>query len=437
MNTTPDILKQSLDRAINDTLSMRGDFADSINSFTRKRKLTSETVMRLLLGMDGGSLARELHKAGIEVTPSAFVQQRHKIAPSAFRDVISRFNAACNDNELYRGYRLLAVDGTTVNLPYNPKADSFLIVPGNLKGGYNALHLNPLYDILNKTYFDCVVQAQPKADEIGALIQMLYKNRFKDKTLVIADRGYESYNMVAHLYNTANVDFLIRVKQDRSAMREIGKLAMKELDKSVAFVITTTQTNEDKAENRIFLQTGSKKGKVNSPGTRITRWDFPSPCMMAFRVVRFMLDSGEYETLITSLDRSFSMDELKELYHMRWGIETSFRQLKYCVGLTNLHGKSDEFAQQELYAALTMYNFCNRISQATVIEQKQDNIYEYRVNLTMATYLCKEFFRNPNADGEKLMRDIARYTEPVRPGRQDARNLKTKSFVGFTYRVAA
>ena len=437
MNTAPTTIKQNLDHAIADTFSMRGEFAYSIDCFSRKRKLTGETVVRLLLGMDGGSLARELHKAGVEATPSAFVQQRHKVVPSAFRRVFSRFNAACSDNDLYRGYRLLAIDGTTVNLPYNPDAESFLTFPGNPKGGYNALHLNPLYDILNKTYFDCVVQPQPKADEIGALIQMIYTNRFADKTLIIADRGYESYNMIAHLYNAQNVDFLIRVKQDRAAMREVGKLPMKELDKSVCFVITTTQTNEDKEENRIFLQTGSKKGKVNSPGTRVTRWDFPSPRMMSFRVVRFMLDSGEYETLITSLDRSFGISELKELYHMRWGIETSFRQLKYCVGLTNLHGKSDEFAEQELYAALTMYNFCNRISREAVIQQKKQNVYEYRVNLTMAIFLCKEFFRTPNASVDKLMRDIAQHTEPVRPGRQDGRNLKTKSFVGFTYRVAA
>lgn len=437
MGSIPSAIKQNLDCAIADTISMRGDFADSINSFTRQRKLSCETVMRLLLGMEGGSLARELHKAGLEITPSAFVQQRHKIAPSAFGDVFSRFNVACSDDQLYRGYRLLAIDGTTVDLPYNPNADSFLNVPGNPKGGYNALHVNPLYDILSKTYFDCVMQPQPKTDEIGALNTMLYHNHFTSKTLIIADRGYESYNMIAHLYDVPNVDYLLRVRQDRSSMREVGKLPMMQLDKTVAFVLTTTQTNEDKGEKRIFLQTGSKKGKINGENTRITPWDFPSPYMMAFRVVRFMLDSGKYETLITSLDRSFSIDALKELYHMRWGIETSFRQLKYCVGLTNLHGKSDEFAAQELYAALTMYNFCNRISREAVIHQKHGNIYEYRVNLTAAIYLCKEYFRTPNADGEKLLRDIAKYTEPVRPGRQDERNLKIKSFIGFTYRVAA
>lgn len=86
---------------------------------------------------------------------------------------------------------------------------------------------------------------------------------------------------------------------------------------------------------------------------------------------------------------------------------------------------------------MTMYDFCNRISNAVVIEQKKENIYEYKVNFTMAIYLCKNFYKTPNADGTKLIQDIARYTEPIRLGRKDERNLKAKSFAGFTYRVSA
>lgn len=429
----PNEIKACLEAAISDVLSARGEYIADLSAFSRNSVFGASRLIHFMLGMDGGSIARELHKAKIEVTPSAFVQNRRKIAAAAFRDIMRNFNSYCQDEKNFRGYRLLAVDGTNINLPYNPAADSFVKVPTNPKGGYNALHANCCFDLLNYTYYD----NEMGADEQGALIKMLYRNRFTDKTLIIGDRGYESYNVIAHLYNVPNVDFLIRVKQDRSAMREIGKLPMMELDKHVGFVLTRTQTNEDKAQNRIYLPTGSRKGKINSPKTRITRFDFPTPCMMAVRVVRFMLDTGEYETLITSLDRSFGIAELKALYHLRWSEEISFRFLKYGICLENLHGKSDMFAEQEFYSALTMYNFCNRISREVVIRKKESNIYEYRVNLTMAIQLCKEFFRTPNADGEKLMRDIARYTEPVRPGRRDERNMKAKSFVGFTYRVAA
>lgn len=437
--TVPEKIKADLDEATKKAICNRGSYCGDVRNFERNRKLPMQLVLRLLLGMTGGSLAKELHAAGVEATPAAFVQQRHKVSSSAFRDILREFNNRSCDPTTYKGYRVFAVDGTCVNMARNPEAKSFVCNDSAPKG-YNQMHVNPLYDLCSNTYFDCVIQPQPKADEIGALTSMLYWNRFHEKTLFIADRGYESYNVIAHFLCREKVDFLLRVKQDRSAMREIAKLPMTELDTDIEFSITTTQTNEDKKNGYIFLQTGSKKGKTNSPKTRITRWEFShiNPFPMKFRVARFMLDTGEYETLITSLPReTFSLTDLKELYHMRWGIETSFRQLKYSVGLIHLHGKCDEFVEQEIYAALIMYNFCNRISREVVLQQKEENIYEYRVNLKMAIHLCKEFYRDPNADGEKLMREIAKHTIPIRPGRRDERNIKAKSFVGFTYRVAA
>lgn len=88
---------------------------------------------------------------------------------------------------------------------------------------------------------------------MGALTFMVGWYPFKEKTLIVADRGYESYNAFAHLQKEENVDFLIRVKQDCTAMREIGKLPMTELDTDVSFTITTTQTNEDKEKGHIFI----------------------------------------------------------------------------------------------------------------------------------------------------------------------------------------
>ena len=98
------------------------------------------------------------------------------------------------------------------------------------------------------------MQPQPKMDEIGALRFMLEWLDFSQKTIVIADRGYESYNTFAHFLENPNIDFLIRVKQSQSAMREIKKLPMMELDTDVSFTITTTQTNADKENGYILLQ---------------------------------------------------------------------------------------------------------------------------------------------------------------------------------------
>lgn len=293
-----------------------------------------------------------------------------------------------------------------------------------------------MYDLLARTFMDAVIQPEPKKDEIGAPVMMLERGYFPRKTLIIADRGFESYNLIAHMMEKPNVDFLIRVKQSRSAMREVAKLPMLKLDCDVSFSICITQKSTDKQnKNYVFLQV-PKKSKPGS-STRRGRWDFDNYYPMRFRICRFHLDNGEFETVATSLPRSFTLEDIKALYHLRWGIETSFRDLKYTLGLVHLHGKSDAFAEQEVYANLTAFNFTSRICREVVVRQPRDGIYAYRVNFKMAVALCREFIRTPNADSRKLMADIGRYTVPIRPGRQDQRDLRVKGFPGFVYRVAS
>lgn len=433
--TIPDKVKTQLNLAIAEAVRQYYKEQEEHKNFSRKRILDIATMIKLLLSMHGGSLQKELHEAEISATASAFVQNRKKLSWMDFETVLEVFNSYHPDKKTYKGYRILAVDGTAVNLPRNPKAESYMCNKSVPKG-YNQLHVTPLYDVLNKIYLYCVIQPQPRQDEVGALQFMLEWYDFKEKTLIVADRGFESYNVFAHFLEK-KVDFLIRVKQERTAMREVAKLPMQELDVDINFTITTTRTNKDRENGYIFLQTYKDKNRVYSPKTNATRWDFPSPYPMQLRIVRFMLDTGEYETLATSLPRSFKLQEIKELYHSRWGIETAFRELKYGFNLVNLHGKNDVFAQQEIFAAMIMSNFCSRIAGQVVIEQSKKNIHAYKVNWNMAIYLCKKFYREDVGDGIQLMKDIAKYTEAVRPDRNDERNIKAKSFVGFTYRVSA
>ena len=47
------------------------------------------------------------------------------------------------------------------------------------------------------------------------------------------------------------------------------------------------------------------------------------------RVIRLMLDSHNEEILVTNLlDESFGLEDFKELYFKRWGIEVKFNELK-------------------------------------------------------------------------------------------------------------
>ena len=85
---------------------------------------------------------------------------------------------------------------------------------------------------------------------------------------------------------------------------------------------------------------------------------------MKMRVIRFPITQGSYECIITNLPQNkFNSDEIKRLYAKRWGIETSFRELKYALGLTRFHSKKPEYIMQEIWSRMTLYNFCEIIAQ--------------------------------------------------------------------------
>ena len=61
------------------------------------------------------------------------------------------------------------------------------------------------------------------------------------------------------------------------------------------------------------------------------------------------------------------------------GIETSFRELKYAVGLTNFYSKKREYITQEIWTRLILYNFCQIITVHVVIN-KSTQKHVYQVN---------------------------------------------------------
>ena len=98
------------------------------------------------------------------------------------------------------------------------------------------------------------------------------------------------------------------------------------------------------------------------------------------RFVRFKLDNGEYEVLATSLpEEIFSVDALKEIYHMRWNIETSYLLSKWVLGMTSYHSKKAANVKQEVYADLRT--------------EERGKKHTQQINFTQAIKICLHFFR--------------------------------------------
>ncbi len=92
------------------------------------------------------------------------------------------------------------------------------------------------------------------------------------------------------------------------------------------------------------------------------------------------------------------------------------------------------FVCQEIFAKLTMYNFCELITQSVVIQQGQKK-YAYKANFSDAVHICLQFFLgkvSPPVVETLLMR----YISPIRPGRKYTRKPTPKPACSFTYRIA-
>lgn len=439
MNEYPNAIKETLSSLIGEMSASPALFVKNPSTdFTRNRKLPFDTVVRLLISMGGNSIYKELLETqGYDVntaTTSAFIQQRDKILPCAFEFLLHEFTESCTHIKKYRGYRLLANDGSELHIPTNPY-DPDTYYQSNPDGkGYNLLHLNAMYDLCNRLYVDSLIQPSRQENECKALIDMVKRSHINDKVILIADRAYESYNNFAHI-DKKGWNYLIRVKDvDRKRNGILSGMRLPtsgEFDICIQRTLTRKQTKDVKARPDIYRYIPNK---VAFDFLDIHTNNFYP---ISFRVVRFKITDDSYETIITNLDQSdFSPQELKKLYHMRWGIETSFRELKYAVGLTCFHSKKREHIVQEVFARIIMYNFSEMITLHVVIS-KADTKYAYQVNFTVAIHICRQFLRlwsnAPPPDVEALIR---KNILPVRPDRKDERKIRYKTAVSFLYRVA-
>ena len=430
-------VKEKLLESIQSLVSLKEMFVmHRDKDFTRNRKLSFETLIKQILEMEGNTLAHELrHYFSFSLnmpTVSAFVQRRALISPDAFLYLFHTFNFAIPFENLFEGYRLIACDGTDLNIARNPEDKENYFQSNPDEKGFNLLHLNALYDLCSKRYLDTLIQPGHKENEFRAICQMADRFPYSGKTIFIADRGYESYNVFAHI-ERKGVNYLIRVK-DKDSNGILGAIQFPETDTfdvDVHKCLTRKQTKEVKAhpEKYQFLPKNSTFDFLDLHTNPFYNMDF--------RVVRLKISEDLYECIITNLDRNtFPPEKIKELYHMRWGIETSFRDLKHTIGLNHFHSKKVEFIKQEIFARLVLYNFCEAITSHIVVQNKPRK-HTYQLNFSAAVDVCRQFLLDrltlSPPDVEAL---LLKYVQPVRNGRHDPRKVKPRSFVSFTYRVA-
>lgn len=406
--------------------------------FSRKKKWDFPTLMKFIISMESQSLKNELHKYfGYTTecpTNASFNQRRAQISPDAFKDLFFSFTSHYNNNSnLQKGYRLIACDGSDISIAYNPDDEETYFQNGSNKG-FNQIHLNAMYDLLNRVYTDIIIQPGMIENEHTALCEMVDRYSGSEKTIFIVDRGYESYNNLAHVIEKGQY-FVFRCKDVNSNGILLG--SKHKLPKTMEFDCTISLILTRKWTKEVLEHPEKYRRFRNKDSFDFADLDENPFYYMDLRVLKFPISETDYECILTNLpENEFSIIEIKELYAMRWGIETSFRELKYAVGLTRFHSKKKEYVLQEIWARLILYNFCEIIT-AHVVVTRCTQKYVYQLNYTFAIHICRYFISKmaekspPNVEAL-----ISKEILPVRPGRHDPRKVTPKKVASFLYRIA-
>ena len=430
---SPDYVLGKLDDAIHHVKqNIQCYCEDPLKDFTRSRKWDLDTIVRFLIQMESKSMKSELCNYFSNVkslpTDSSLCQQRAKLSSKAFERILYLFTRSFHYEKTIKEYYLLAADGSDINIPYISD-DKETIHDMGKNGECSQFHINALYDCLNHIYWNIHIDTASKKRESDALKNRIVQHDYPKKSIITADRGYEGYDLIA-CCNENHQKFVFRVK-DKESGNSILKncdLPEGEFDVTIQKKITRKQTNEIKMQKTKYI--------TLSNSLKFTYLDITDDFYdIKFRVVRFPLKDGNHECLITNLDESeFTMEELKELYELRWQIETSFRKLKYTIGLSNFHSKKRRSIEQEIFARVIFYNLSNIMALNTEVKTK-GRTHVLTFNFTLVVTNIRLYLRGFFKEAE-LIKRIKKYLVPIRPDRSYPRNVKPQSLRSFNHRSA-
>jgi hypothetical protein len=405
--------------------SLKNDFRINSTDFSRKRVQSFSGTIIFMINLLRKSLVIEIENFVKNYndscpdsnmksfTESAFVQYRKKINPKVFRHLSNvLINEFYTDNDLaikrWKGFRLLAVDGSSLTLPNTEElASHYGVTKNQTKNGQVQGRISVLYDVLNNYVLDAKLSPL-KIGEGKLAIKHLKKCNPKD--LIIYDRGYTGFPLI-HKLDKSNVDFVIRAKVGFS-------------NQIKAFV--NTGLNSEIIE----IKADRKKSFIGLPYTRQSK--------IKVRLVKVDLGKGKFEILITSLldESTYSYKIFKDLYFQRWGVETYYDELKNKLKVENFSGYSKQVIEQDFEASIFISNVQSLIvgelnNELEEKPNKKIKKYEYKINTAVSYGLLRNriisLFLNPKESEnvvDELKKIFKKHLIPIRPNRKLERNTE-------------
>ena len=290
------------------------------------REVPLEEVLRVVcegLQWLGGGQA-----SAVQASKSAISQARTRLGSEVMRQLAERvlrpLAAAGAPGAWYRGLRVMALDGSCMDVADETANAEFFGYPGASRGQSAFPQARVLGLVECGTHVVTAAQVEPYGHSEQAMAAQLLPAKLKPGMLVLADRNFFGFK----LWQTAcatGAKLVWRAKTDR-------KLPVERMLPDGSY-LSTIFDSEDR-HRRI--------GKT----VRVIEYalqDSATPTQDSYRLVTNILDPADAPAL-----------ELAALYHERWEIEGVFDEFKTHLraNSTVLRSKTPDLVQQELWGLL-------------------------------------------------------------------------------------
>lgn len=345
------------------------------------------------------------------VTKSAFTQARKKFKHTAFielNDEQVAYFYTHFEPHTWRGFRLLAIDGTMATLPNTETVGGHFGYWRPQAGGRcPKARISQLFDVLNKISVEAWIA--PKACGERALANE-HLAHLSANDLLLLDRGYPAFWLFSAIKATG-AHFCSRM--GLGDWNVVKRFLESGLDEQIVDIDPCDAARKACAE----------VGLSEAPIT--------------IRLLRIELANGEIEVLASSLldQQCYPYELFKELYIQRWPVEEDYKAMKSRLEVENWSGKSVEAVYQDFHATIFAKNLAAILvqpAQQVVRQQSAHKKYTYQVNMThlysqLKMTIVKLFLAaNPLKLLRMLWQHMIGTVEPIRPNRSNPRNKRVK-----------
>lgn len=368
----------------------------------------------------------------VSVSKQAFSQARQKVSDQTFcrlnEQLVDEFYTE-NTYATWQGYRLIGIDGSTVQLPESDAIRQEFGCSVNQCGpGMPLGRVSVAYDLENGLSIDARLTPYGRGERDLALEHLTAITASDQRTLgcrghagdlVLFDMGYPALDFIAR-FVLAGKDVVIRTPDSR----------IKEVHAAI-------HAASDDQMIQIPLQTARRR---MSPKLLAQYPDLDPAWTLTLRVLTIALDDGCPEYLLTTLldQERFPTSIFHGLYGKRWGSETHYDVVKNILEIENFTGKSVLAVRQDFSATVLTSNIQGLIQWELQEEIEEENQrasrkYQYRLNKNVSIGLLKDTLVTLLMEQgdlqefyDEMKRQMKRHRVPIRPGRRRPRTRETR-----------